>query len=210
MGVKLEVNSVLCTEQKYELKVGKLYPFNIPGNRFFSNETPIWLTNLNWLPLAEISIISQTLENNGLTGRFRVDYLYQGDEQQTLANIFSRMYVGLNDPFIYLIASEAEYQASQISGQIIRDSLQAEGFIHASPKSQLNRVANKFYKNTQSPLILVVDKTKITSPVKWEPAKGGLYPHIYGPLNIDAVVKTEAIALNESGEFFIDAHSRIL
>jgi ABC-type transporter Mla maintaining outer membrane lipid asymmetry ATPase subunit MlaF len=45
---------------------------------------PVWLTNTDWTARAEISIVSQTLENHTLKGSFRVDYIYQGDEQQTL------------------------------------------------------------------------------------------------------------------------------
>ncbi|WP_016957356.1 DUF952 domain-containing protein [Catenovulum agarivorans] len=204
MGFKIEVNSILRTDQEYNLKVGEVYSFSKQGSRIFFDDIPVWLTDSNWLALAEISIMSQTREDNQLTGQFRVDYIYQGDEQQAVTNMFIRMYDGLMDPYIYLLSSEAEYQQGLATGEIVRDSLQTEGFIHASPKSQLNRVANKFYKNTEQPLILELDKKAITSEVKWEPATGGLYPHIFGPININSVHKVVPISLDESGEFAIN------
>lgn len=201
MGFKLELNSILRSKQTYDLKVGNTYSFEKSGSRLFFDDIPICLTDENWNALAEISVLSQTRQHNQLTGTFRVDYLYQGDEQKTVTQMFIRMYDGVLDPYIYLLSSEAEYQAAQASGVLSRDSLQSEGFIHASPKSQLNRVANKFYKKTQKPLLLTVDKSKVQPDIQWEPAKGGLYPHIYGLLNIDAVIKAKSIELNASGEF---------
>lgn len=201
MGFKLELNSILRSKQTYDLKVGNTYSFEKSGSRLFFDDIPVWLTDENWNALAEISVLSQTRQHNQLTGTFRVDYLYQGDEQKTVTQMFIRMYDGVLDPYIYLLSSENEYQAAQASGVLSRDSLQSEGFIHASPKSQLNRVANKFYKKTQKPLLLTVDKSKVQPDIQWEPAIGGLYPHIYGPLNIDAVIKAKSITLNASGEF---------
>jgi len=107
----------------------------------------------------------------------------------------------LTDPFIYLLSSEKEYKQALSKGVFVRDSIQEEGFIHASPKNQLTRVANKYYKETINPLILVVDVKKVSVEVKWEPAAGSFYPHIYGALNTDAIIEFQPIALNEMGEF---------
>lgn len=109
----------------------------------------------------------------------------------------------LTDPYIYLLSSEQEYSHAFKQGFLIRASIESEGFIHASPRNQLTRVANKYYRETLKPLILVVDKSKISAEVKWEPAAGSLYPHIYGPLNVDAIIEKQEIALNENGEYFL-------
>jgi len=203
MVFKIEINSILRSDNYPALERGKIYTFEKQTNQVFFDSIPVWLTDTNWTPRAEISIISQTLEDHSLKGSFRVDYIYQGDEQQALSNIFVRMFAGLTDPYIYLLSSQAEYQQALNAGTLIRDSLKSEGFIHATPKSQLNRLANKYYKEKLSPLILMVDKKLITAQVKWEPATGGLYPHIYGPLNINAVTKIEEISLAEDGNFHI-------
>jgi len=110
---------------------------------------------------------------------------------------------GLHDPYIYLLSSKAEYEQAIIHGELVRDSIVSEGFIHGSPKNQLTRIANKYYKTTEQPLIVVVDKLLIKPEVKWEPATGGLYPHIYGAMNASAVIKTIPIALADDGDFHL-------
>ena len=179
MGLKIPNKSVLRSDNYPELLLGKIYSFTESDNEMFTENSPLWLTSSDWEALAEISIISQSVENKNLKGTFRIDYIYQGSEQQTLTNTFIRMYAGLNDDNIYLLSSQAEYQQSLNEGTLTRDSLKSEGFIHATPRSQLTRLANKYYKDKVQPLILVVDKTLILPEVKWEPATGGLYPHIY-------------------------------
>lgn len=104
---------------------------------------------------------------------------------------------------IYLLMSETTYQAAMLTGQYAPGSLQSEGFIHASPKDQLSRVANKHYREYPVLYVVTVLESKIASPVKWEPAAGGLYPHIYGPLNMDAVVDTILVTRDEQLGFAI-------
>jgi len=203
MGFKIEISSILRSDNYPELTRGELYSFEQQGSKVLFDSTPIWLTNTDWTARAEISIVSQTLENSTLKGTFRVNYVYHDSEQQALTHILIRMYAGLSDKNIYLLSSQAEYQTALNEGVLVRDSIQSEGFIHASPKSQLNRLANKYYKGKEQPLILVVDKALILPEVKWEPATGGLYPHIYGPLNIDAVSRVEKISLSEDGNFHL-------
>jgi uncharacterized protein (DUF952 family) len=106
--------------------------------------------------------------------------------------------------YIYLLSSSDDYQAALKEGHLQRDSLETEGFIHASPKDQLTRVANKYYKQVKKPLVLVVAVDKITPEVKWEPAAGSLYPHIYGALNMDAVVNALPTSLQDNGDFSIE------
>jgi uncharacterized protein (DUF952 family) len=78
------------------------------------------------------------------------------------------------------------------------DSLSTEGFIHCSKPSQIVDVANSFYRGQQGLVLLVIDPAKLDSELKWEPPAepepsharaGDLFPHVYGPLNLDAVVK---------------------
>jgi uncharacterized protein (DUF952 family) len=44
----------------------------------------------------------------------------------------------------------------------------------------------------------------VTAEIRWEPATGGLYPHIYGPLNMNAVEKTTVVSRGENGEWNFD------
>ena len=204
MGLKIEVNTILRTDEVYDLKVGQTYSFSKSGSRVFMDNIPMWLTNRDWLAQAEIKIMSQTRKDNVVTGEFRVEYIYEGQEQEQITAMFIRMYAGLSDKNIYMISDQTELEDANKMGFLTRDSLSVEGFIHASPKSQLTRVANKYYKAKTNPLILVIQKDKLTTELKWEPATGGTYPHLYGNLNLDAIVKTIPIQLEENGRFDIE------
>jgi len=203
MNFNLEINSILRTDDYSTLARGKIYPFKRRGSLKFVENTPLWLAYNDWSARAEISIINQSIENGIVEGVFRIDYIYQEDEKKVISRIFDRMFAGLNDSDIYLLSSKAEYQQALKNGYLTRDSLQSEGFIHASPRNQLSRLANKYHKKTIESLILVVDKKLVSSEIKWEPATGGLYPHIYGVLNISAVTKVENIHLADDGNFHL-------
>ena len=201
MALERSNKPILRSDSYSTLILGNTYSFEENSTQLFTENMPLWLTSNDWTAMAEISIVSQSVDKKGIKGTFRVDYIYQGIEQQTLTNTFIRMYAGISDDNIYLLSSQAEYQKSLNVGTLTRDSLSDEGFIHATPRNQLTRLANKYYKDKVQPLILVVDKTLILPEVKWEPATGGLYPHIYGPLNMNAVTTIEEISLNEDGIF---------
>src|SRR5690606_14422473 len=72
------------------------------------------------------------------------------------------------------------------------ESLQTEGFIHCSYKEQLDGVIQRYYKNVGRILVLHIETDKLISKLVEEPSTGGeTYPHLYGRLNHNAVVKVE-------------------
>lgn len=70
-------------------------------------------------------------------------------------------------------------------------SLEHEGFIHFSTKAQVAGTYERFYKN-QEMYLLTVDESKLKAELKYESADGDEYPHLYGPLNLDAVISIES------------------
>ncbi len=69
-------------------------------------------------------------------------------------------------------------------------SLQTEGFIHCSFEKQLDAVLKRYYRNAGKVLILTIETEKLKSKLVIEPSTGGEdFPHIYGRLNHNAVVK---------------------
>lgn len=94
------------------------------------------------------------------------------------------------------ITSKQEWLAAQRSGEYTAPSLQTEGFIHCSTEKQILRVANAFYRGRTDLVLLKLDESRIKSQVKWEAPAGppaeniseaDLFPHIYGPIHLDAV-----------------------
>lgn len=77
-------------------------------------------------------------------------------------------------------------------------------YIHANTSEQIIPMLNRHYTDYDDILILLVDLDKVTSEVKFEASSGptpGLFPHIYGPLNIDAVYGTFSPSKDSSGNF---------
>ncbi len=105
--------------------------------------------------------------------------------------------------FLYHITLIEHWEAAQRKGSYDFDSLKAEGFIHCSLKEQVVRVANSRFRGRADLILLQIDEAKITAPVKVENLEGGYekFPHIYGPLNLDAVVKVYPFEPNSEGEF---------
>ncbi|MEU8565930.1 DUF952 domain-containing protein [Streptomyces cyaneofuscatus] len=87
-------------------------------------------------------------------------------------------------------------------------TLQEEGFIHLSLPHQLPRVARMLYGAGEGDgsedgggagghdlLVLTVDPARLTAPVRYEAMKPGgeEFPHLYGPLPVDAVVEVRRL-----------------
>ena len=77
------------------------------------------------------------------------------------------------------------------------ESLQTEGFIHASFAAQLEETLKIYYKGVREVLILTIDSEKLTSKLIVEKSRGGEdFPHIYGAINKSAIVAAEERILN--------------
>ena len=112
---------------------------------------------------------------------------------------------------IYHITSRNAWQESQKRGRYLAPSLDVEGFIHCSRREQVLGVANDFYHGQRNLLLLCIEEDKLSSELRWEapmhpdPARAILtaevatFPHIYGTLNLDAVVTVVDLPMAESG-----------
>ncbi len=71
-------------------------------------------------------------------------------------------------------------------------SLTDEGFIHCSFAKQLDAVIERYYRGQDSIIVLEIDSDRLMSRVVSEPSTNNeIYPHIYGPINRDAIVRSE-------------------
>ena|SRR5687768_2249274 len=72
------------------------------------------------------------------------------------------------------------------------ESLAGEGFIHCSYADQVDGVLERYYSDANEVVVLSLDANRLTSPLVSEPSTNNEpYPHVYGPINLDAVVKAE-------------------
>jgi uncharacterized protein (DUF952 family) len=109
---------------------------------------------------------------------------------------------------IYHIATRADWDRAQRDGEYITSTvgrtLAEEGFIHASGPSQVNGVANRYYRGISDELVvLVIDTERVRADIRYEdvPGADAPFPHIYGPLNADAVLATRPLSAGPDGTF---------
>jgi uncharacterized protein (DUF952 family) len=109
---------------------------------------------------------------------------------------------------IYHIATRADWEQAQRDGEYrtstIGKTLAEEGFIHASQAAQVTGVANMFYRGLPDDLlVLAIDTERVRAEIRHEdvPGADAPFPHIYGPLNTDAVVAASPLPVGPDGEF---------
>lgn len=104
---------------------------------------------------------------------------------------------------IYHMLPAARWAAQPQGRPYVGDSLAGEGFIHCTAEPErLVAVANAFYRTVPGPhVILCIRAQAVTAEVRWEPADGHRFPHIYGPLNLDAVVGVLEFPRADDGTF---------
>ena len=112
---------------------------------------------------------------------------------------------------IYHITSRQAWSEARERGEYRAESLETEGFIHCSTESQVVPVAQKYYMGQNDLCLLVIEPALLSSELKWEPPsdgtpppgvpEGDLFPHIYGPINLDAVVQVFDLQPNVDGQF---------
>ena len=87
------------------------------------------------------------------------------------------------------ITPRAEWDRARREGAYRGDTLAGEGFIHCSEPRQVVKVADAFYRGRDGLVLLLIDEAKVGPEIKREPSpQGEPFPHVYGPLNLDAVV----------------------
>lgn len=106
-----------------------------------------------------------------------------------------------DDETILHITTETAWAKAREEGELTTPSLTDEGFIHCSTYAQVESTADRIFKGSGDLLALEVEVARITAPLKWERATdvGDEFPHIYGPLNADAVAGTRVLSETEDG-----------
>lgn len=106
-----------------------------------------------------------------------------------------------DDATILHITTESAWAKAREEGELTTPSLADEGFIHCSTFAQVESTADRIFQGSGNLLALEVEVAKISAPLKWEQATdvGDEFPHIYGPLNADAVTGTRVLGETAEG-----------
>lgn len=94
-------------------------------------------------------------------------------------------------PIIYHVTTKQEWANAAKQGFYESTSLAEEGFIHCSQENQVAGVLERYFSGKKDLVKLVIDTDKLSSRFvfEWSPSVEDTFPHIYGPINTDAVVE---------------------
>jgi len=104
---------------------------------------------------------------------------------------------------IYHITTPAAWQAAQAAGEYTDPSLETAGFIHFSTADQLLIPANGMFHGRTDLMLLCVDEEELSGRLVYEDCyeSGIRFPHLYAPLNLDAVRDVIDFPCNADGSF---------
>lgn len=92
---------------------------------------------------------------------------------------------------IYHLTTLSAWEHAQDNGVYEAPSLATEGFIHCSTEEQLEGVMNRHFEQHENLVKLVIDPKRLLHPLRYErsTSMNDAYPHIHGPLNLEAVTQ---------------------
>ncbi|MCX7753717.1 MAG: DUF952 domain-containing protein [Anaerolineales bacterium] len=113
---------------------------------------------------------------------------------------------------IYHITTRTAWQDAERNGEYRPSSLAHEGFIHFSQRHQILEVAHAFYRGQNGLVLLSVETEHLKAELRYEPplhpagsdlppVSSSLFPHLYGPLNLSAVLAVVDLPPDENGLF---------
>lgn len=101
---------------------------------------------------------------------------------------------------IYHVTLPEAWNARQSGEAITADSLTTEGFIHCSLAEQLEGVLERYFGGVSRVVILEIDPEKLSSKLVFEPSTNNEeYPHVYGPIDPEAIISAEERQLRPGG-----------
>ena len=112
----------------------------------------------------------------------------------------------MNSGLFVHLCGDSEWEAAQGTGVHTPESLKAVGFVHLSSVEQVHLPANRLYAGRTDLMLLRIDGARLASPVRWEagvPADpdGMVFPHLYGPLPVAAVISVTPYLPGPDGRF---------
>jgi len=99
--------------------------------------------------------------------------------------------------FLYKIMSKQEWEKAQAQGIYEGSEVdRRDGFIHLSAAHQVRSTVQKHFSGKTDLVLISVNEDDLGPSLKWEVSRGGdLFPHIYGPLQLDATGEAAPLPL---------------
>jgi uncharacterized protein (DUF952 family) len=99
-----------------------------------------------------------------------------------------------------------DWSAAQVHRELRPESLASAGFVHLSTPEQVHLPANRLYRGRTDLVLLHIDPTHLDAPIRWElgvatDPESMVFPHLYGPLPLDAVINVTTYRPDADGTF---------
>lgn len=106
---------------------------------------------------------------------------------------------------VYKVLSEAAFKQAEAKGHFAGSSDDSrDGFIHLSAAHQLAGTLATHFAGQERLVLLALDAERLGERLKWEPSRGGaLFPHLYAPLDLAAVLWVEPLKLGADGRHIL-------
>jgi uncharacterized protein (DUF952 family) len=97
--------------------------------------------------------------------------------------------------------SQSDWEQFKEDGEYRPQSLETEGFVHCSKPGQMVYVADFVHADADAMILLLLDESRLSAPVRYETNEDGnsAFPHVYGPLTLDAVVDSFPFEQDDTG-----------
>jgi uncharacterized protein (DUF952 family) len=102
---------------------------------------------------------------------------------------------------VYKVLSETAFEEAWVAGRLDGSADDArDGFIHLSAGHQLAGTLAAHFAGQEGLVVVALDAGRLGPSLKWEASRGGaLFPHLYAPLDLAAVLWSEPLALGPDG-----------
>jgi uncharacterized protein (DUF952 family) len=110
---------------------------------------------------------------------------------------------------VFKIVATEEWRAAQAAGVFSGAAVdRADGFIHFSTAEQAEATAAKWFAGRDDLTLVAIDAEALGRDLIWEPSRGGaLFPHLYAPLQMSAVLWSRPLPLGDDGRHVFGAMS---
>lgn len=108
--------------------------------------------------------------------------------------------------YIYHLAPAERWRTWPAGEAYLPAEYDADGFVHCTRGEELMlQVANRYYFGVPGEFVLlVIDTERLTAPLKWEKPEDNMapeFPHVYGPINPEAITGVREIIRDTTGDF---------
>lgn len=103
---------------------------------------------------------------------------------------------------IWKILGQAEWALAHAEGLFRGSAVDlADGYIHFSTAAEVAGTLARHFAGREGLVLLAVDSARLPGDaLRYEPARGGaLFPHLYAPLDPDAVTAVHELPLDAAG-----------